>query len=256
MTINLSNAPGEVPEIIVNSLVSASSITIKPSGDTDDYFTLATASDIPTITATGATHLAFGSDISLGANKLLFNTVRLSEIGSDELGLVNLAGTAYKRFFASEVAANSRFNMWGNGVSLDAPSYDDNYGLLKARDTGVGLIEIARMAGAADPYFGIGVDGSVLKGTNAGLLSFYGATPVAKPSAYTQTYVTADKTHAAETSADFPAGGTGAAAGAWDTAANRDLAITRFNALRVDVADLKQLVNSIIDDFQALGLVG
>ncbi len=153
-------------------------------------------------------------------------------------------------------------------------------------------------------------------------LGFYGATPVARPSAYTQTFATADKTHAADGSTDVaaadaaaaaaatataiaaaipaaaPAGGTGAAAGAWDTAANRDLAITTindlrtwaievdldyeailvdvasirtqyaaavtlanetkadFNLLRATVADLKQLVNSVIDDLQALGLVG
>ena len=58
------------------------------------------------------------------------------------------------------------------------------------------------------------------------------------------------------TSSDMPAGGTGAAAGGWDTAANRDTAIADFAELRVDVIDLKQLVNSVIDDLQALGLIG
>jgi hypothetical protein len=66
-----------------------------------------------------------------------------------------------------------------------------------------------------------------------------------------------------------PAGGTGATAGAYDTAANRDLAIVTINDLRtwaiemdldyeallVDVTDVKQLVNSIIDDMQAYGLL-
>ena len=85
-------------------------------------------------------------------------------------------------------------------------------------------------------------------------LGFYNATPIVQPSAYTQTYATADKTHAAMTSSDMPAGGTGAAAGGWDTAANRDIAIADFAELRVDVIDLKQLVNSVIDDLQALGL--
>ena len=84
-------------------------------------------------------------------------------------------------------------------------------------------------------------------------ISFYGATPVARPAAYTQTYATADKTHAAMTSAAMPAGGVGAAAGAWDTAANRDQAIAEFAALRADVIDVKNLANSIIDDLQALG---
>jgi len=116
---------------------------------------------------------------------------------------------------------------------------------------------------------------------------------------YTQTFATADRTHAADGSAAAaaatataiaaavpaaaPAGGTGATAGAYDTAANRDAAIVtindlrthaiemdldyeailvdvadiraQFNLLRTTVADVKQLVNSVIDDLQDLGLV-
>lgn len=72
---------------------------------------------------------------------------------------------------------------------------------------------------------------------------------------YVQTFATADKTHAVDGSAAMPAGGTGTAAGGWDTAANRDQAIAEFAALRTTVADLKQLVNSVIDDLQTLGLV-
>jgi hypothetical protein len=86
-------------------------------------------------------------------------------------------------------------------------------------------------------------------------LGFWGATPVARPSAYTQTYATASKTHAAVTQLAAPAGGTGAAAGAWSTAANRDLAIASINAARTDIANLKNLVNAVIDDLQAMGIL-
>ena len=152
-------------------------------------------------------------------------------------------------------------------------SITNNYGLHIANQTGGGTNRAIYVAGGISEFDGaIQADGgltladatNVVLGTTTGTkigtatsqkLGFYNATPLIQPSAYTQTYATADKTHAAETSADFPAGGVGAAAGGWDTAANRDLAITRFNALRVDVADVKQLVNSIIDDLQALGLV-
>lgn len=102
----------------------------------------------------------------------------------------------------------------------------------------------------------IGLAGTPRIRINGTGIGFFNTTPVAQAAAYTQTFSTADRTHAADGSADFPAGGIGAAAGGWDTAANRDLAITRFNALRVTVDDLKQLVNSVIDDLQALGLVG
>jgi len=86
-------------------------------------------------------------------------------------------------------------------------------------------------------------------------------------SAYTQTYSTADKTHADLTAAavagTVEAGGTGAEEGCWDTAAHRNTTITTLgemktttNALLVDLTDLKQLFNSIIDDLQAEGIVG
>jgi hypothetical protein len=82
--------------------------------------------------------------------------------------------------------------------------------------------------------------------------------------AYTQTYSTADRTHANPTAvAVTNAFGTANATmedatGAHDqTILNNNFKelTTQTNALIADVADLKQLVNSIIDDLQTLGLV-
>lgn len=87
------------------------------------------------------------------------------------------------------------------------------------------------------------------------LAGFYGTTPIAKASAYTQTFSTASKTLPAVTSLAAPAGGTGAAAGGWDTAANRDLAITAINAIRTDHESLMKVVTALIDDLQAYGLL-
>lgn len=97
-------------------------------------------------------------------------------------------------------------------------------------------------------------------------LGHYGVTPVVQPSAYTQTYSTADKTHANFTSADLTGitssttGSALAEPSATYTQSEMQQNFRRiqdqFNALRADVADLKQLVNSVIDDLQALGLVG
>lgn len=78
---------------------------------------------------------------------------------------------------------------------------------------------------------------------------------VAVGSAYTQTYATAAKTVPAATQLAAPAGGTGTAAGGWDTAGNRDLAIASINAAKTDIEELKKVVNALIDDLQALGLV-
>ncbi len=94
-------------------------------------------------------------------------------------------------------------------------------------------------------------------------VGFYGVTPVSRPSAYTQTFSTADKTHAARTAAALSvsvgtADGTVAdVGGAFNqTTLNnnfRDVA-DAYNALRADLADTAALVNAIIDDLQALGL--
>ena len=73
-------------------------------------------------------------------------------------------------------------------------------------------------------------DGSVAR------IGFYGATAVVKPTALTATVAAA------------PAGGTGTAAGAWDTSGNRDLAIATIN-------NLKTRVDQLETKLQALGLL-
>lgn len=60
---------------------------------------------------------------------------------------------------------------------------------------------------------------------------------------------------AAATAVAFPAGGTGAAAGGWDTATNRDLAIDRFAALLVDVAALRTQLNSLLAQLRTAGII-
>ena len=105
-------------------------------------------------------------------------------------------------------------------------------------------------------------------GRSSGSLAFYGGTPVTKPSAYTQTYSTADKTHAAATSATLTdnSGGsagttlsaiTGGGAACENATKNAVASLAaQVNALRVDLLDVKQLANAIIDDLQAVTLVG
>lgn len=102
------------------------------------------------------------------------------------------------------------------------------------------------------------------------LIGFHGATPVDQASAYTQTYATADKTHANPTATALTLTAMGGAAdgtltNVGDTMAGDVSAAieenflevgTAVNAVIVDLADLKQLVNSIIDDLQEKGLVG
>lgn len=90
-------------------------------------------------------------------------------------------------------------------------------------------------------------------GTNLG---FYGATAVARAAAYTQTYATATRTHA------NPTAGTVATTGAtqttpfgYTTAAQADAIPVAINNLVADVANVKQMVNQILDDLQLYGLL-
>lgn len=71
---------------------------------------------------------------------------------------------------------------------------------------------------------------------------------------YTQTYSTAARTVPNATAIAAPAGGTGATAGAYDSAAHRDAMITSHNALLADVDALRQVVTALIDDLQANNL--
>jgi hypothetical protein len=75
------------------------------------------------------------------------------------------------------------------------------------------------------------------------------------PTVYTQTYSTAATTVPAATQLTPPAGGTGATAGAYDTAANRDLMIASITAGAADLLALKKVVNALIDDLQAAKII-
>lgn len=97
-------------------------------------------------------------------------------------------------------------------------------------------------------------------GTTAG---FFNVTPTTRPTAYTQTFSTADKTHAARTATvltvvDGVGTNNQSIAAITDNASTiaavQELAAA-INALIVDVADTAGVVNALVDDLQALGLV-
>ena len=127
-----------------------------------------------------------------------------------------------------------------------------------------------------------GTEGSVqVQGVATGKLGFYSVTPVVRAAALTQTYATAERTHANLTSAALTDNTTGSAtttlealpdptdtpatadalrddlvAVHWPAIRNNfaDLAASN-NAIIVDLTDLKQFVNSIVDDLQAYGIL-
>jgi len=68
------------------------------------------------------------------------------------------------------------------------------------------------------------IDGSIIGQSAAERVGFYGTTPIVQPSGAAQ--------------AGASAGGTGAAAGAYDTAAHRDAAIALLNEIRTVLVNL------------------
>ena len=145
---------------------------------------------------------------------------------------------------------------------------------------GTGFGKASLEGSAADVVtFNVVTDAITLTPTGSGIkigtstshkVGFYNATPVARPSAYTQTYSTADKTHANPT-ANAITNNTGgnastttfAAITAGATYAQLDMQRARddlagiasqLNKLRSDHLDLAQLVNAMLNDLQSIGL--
>jgi hypothetical protein len=89
--------------------------------------------------------------------------------------------------------------------------------------------------------------------TSSDKLGFYGATPIARPSAFTQTYSTADKTLGSYTADVENVAYTGAADGEAKLVDLNNLRIAYEN-LRAHHEDLAQFVNALLDHLQSLGL--
>lgn len=90
---------------------------------------------------------------------------------------------------------------------------------------------------------------------STGGLAFFGVTPVAQPSALTQTYATATRTHANPTAAAVATtASTTTTPFGYTTSAQADAIVTAVNALVADMANVKQFVNTLADDLQAYGL--
>jgi hypothetical protein len=107
-------------------------------------------------------------------------------------------------------------------------------------------------------------EGIRLRAASGGIqVGVFGVTPVARASAYTQTYSTATKTHSNPTTSSLT-DSTGGTAGTTIQSGSPAYLQSRFdnnfasvtaqlNALMTDVANVKQVLNSVIDDLQAYG---
>jgi hypothetical protein len=142
----------------------------------------------------------------------------------------------------SLIVATSTMNIFQGGMTRTDTAGDENLTLTPAGATGVVVLATGAKSNGA-----LEIDGALNHdGTTVG---FYGVTPATRPTAYTQTYSTASKTHAALTvGADI------AAFTDPPSAAEMALLRTFVNALKADLTNVKQVLNSVIDDDQILGL--
>ena len=139
--------------IVLNPNIGASS-TYK--------LTLATSASIPTLYGTGA-YLRVGdaatTSHSLASEDDLMVSGKLEVDGCTYLD--NYLYMPNSGFIGANLQGLNFFNIWRgvfNDSSIDTGNTDNYYITLKGRDNGVNLSEIARIQGAADPYFQIGRD--------------------------------------------------------------------------------------------------
>lgn len=220
-----------------------------------------------------------GGVVSAGGSKRILPThKRLLIGGRDESNAINEAAPS-----DGDTLAQLILGQRGAAGSLVAPTVTTRAAIYT---TGSGsgaehlVLQAAADANTRQVILAAGTTPAAKVTVNNTGVGFHGATPVAKPTAYTQTYSTADRTHAARTAAALtnstgqtpdttienvpdPAD-TPASADALrdDLVANTLPAIERsladladmINKVRADSEDTAQLVNAIADDLQAYGL--
>ena len=99
-------------------------------------------------------------------------------------------------------------------------------------------------------------EGDIRLGESTVSIGFWGTTPAARTSAFTQTYATASRTVPANTSAAVSTtAATNVAPYGYDSAAQADAIPVAINALRNDVDNAKKVINQILDDLQLYGLL-
>lgn len=119
-------------------------------------------------------------DMNIGANSLKTTNLVLAEQATDRMGIWNSGKTAFRGLVVNPL------QMTASG-SIESDNTDGALFLMRTRDTGAGLVNVARAVGAADPYFegtlgirlapvaqwGTPVQGALIYNSGTNKLNFY-----------------------------------------------------------------------------------
>uniref|UniRef100_A0A6H1ZHE7 Uncharacterized protein n=1 Tax=viral metagenome TaxID=1070528 RepID=A0A6H1ZHE7_9ZZZZ len=224
----LGRGTGDVGQIIFQTAQVAAADTVQT------YETILTLDEDEAI---------FAKAISIGANLLKTTNLVFKELDAGSFAIRNAADNAYLSLRLSNLYFTESLTAGASNLAINPPNVDDSYMLFKGRDNTVGLVEVASIRGAADPYFGLGVSGAVLKATNAGLLGFFAATPVAQQAHVADPAAAAAVTFThAWNGATYPAAAEGAAL------------IADLGALKTAIDANNTAIDSILAQLATLGL--
>jgi len=92
-------------------------------------------------------------DIQMGANSLRTTDHLLQQEDAAFLQLRNALDTLYSNLRLNQLGVGGGIFDATGGAFLNAFNSDNQPWIFNCRDNGVGLIEVARLQGAADPYF-------------------------------------------------------------------------------------------------------
>jgi len=118
-----------------------------------------------------------GNTLLFKANDTTFLTFTTGATDTLDIGAHTISGVVTSNSNFDSTGTISAWKFGGRSATTYLLAYNGDGASMafQARDTGVGLVEVARMAGAADPYFAVGNHGNAAKFYHSGAVEIVGA---------------------------------------------------------------------------------
>jgi len=115
--------------------------------------------------STRISQLVADANLDINGYALVTTNLMLKEYSVNYMAIRNRADTADRNLYVALLQPTLGVQMVVNGGHFSASNVDSRYAILQARDTGVALVEIARLVGAPTAYFKL-IDGRTYYGDN------------------------------------------------------------------------------------------